>query len=317
MARFLWKGEEQPPWLRTTGQYLEAALLRAFWGAMAILPPHRAAATGRRLFARLGPHTPKQRHVLANLAMVCPEAGDDRLRALARGAWGNLGAVVAEFPHLRHLMDRLEIVCRNEDPDFLACRRPCIFVAAHLGNLYMSAAAIRARGYEVDLVYSPLANPYLERLVQSRLAVLGSGFITKQEALRPMLKALKRGRSVGLHVDVRVDGGETYPLLGAPATTTTAPAWLALATGSPIVPVRTERLGDARLRTTLFPALLPPPADCPREAAIEFLTRQMNEVIGGFIREHPDQWLCTKRRWPKALMRARGLYPRPAGRSPP
>jgi len=62
-----------------------------------------------------------------------------------------------------------------------------------------------------------------------------------------MRRSLKQGRSVGLHVDVRVDGGETFPLLGAPATTTTAPAWL---------------------------------------------------------------WMCTKRRWPKPLMRARGAYRR-------
>ncbi len=309
MARFLWKGENQAPWLTKTGQILEAALLRVFWAAMGTFSAQRASALGRVLFSRLGPRTPKQRHVLANLAMVCPEADASRREALARRAWGNIGAVIAEFPHLSRLIADLEIDCRNNDPDFLARRRPCIFVAAHLGNLYMSAAAIRARGYEVDLVYSPLANPYLERLVQDRLTrALRTGFITKQEALRPMLKALKRGRSVGLHVDVRVDGGETFPLLGAPATTTTAPAWLALSTGSPIVPVRTERLADARLRTTLFPPLVPPPRDCPRDAAVDFLTRQMNEVIGRFIREHPDQWMCTKRRWPKPLMRSRGLY---------
>ncbi len=308
MARILWKGEDQPRWLQAGGQRLEAGLLRLLWWLLAPLSPPRASALGRRAFTWLGPHSAKHRHVLANLAMVCPEADRSRLQTLARGVWGNIGSVVAEFPHLPRIIAELEVVCEHPDPAFRSARRPCIFVAAHLGNLYMSAAAIRRLGYEVDLVYSPLANPHLDRLVQDRLQVLDCGFITKQEALRAMRRSLKQGRSVGLHVDVRVDGGETFPLLGAPATTTTAPAWLSVTTGAPIVPVRTLRLGDARFRTTLYPPLPRPPAQAGREEAIAFLTRRMNAVIGGFIREHPEQWMCTKRRWPKPLMRERGAY---------
>ncbi|HHH35337.1 MAG TPA: hypothetical protein ENK48_00740 [Gammaproteobacteria bacterium] len=308
MARFFWKDDDQAPWLKTAGQRLEASLLRAFLWRAARLAPRQASAYGRRLFSRLGPRTAKQRHVLANLGMVCPEAGEAERRALAGAAWGNLGAMIAELPHLDHLIAEMEVVCENRDPDFLAARRPCIFIAAHLGNIYLSAAAIRSLGYDSSLVYSPLANPFLDRLVQARLAVLQCDFITKQDALRPMLQSLKQGRSVGIHVDVRVDGGEMIPLLGTEAPTTTAPAWLALRTGCPIVPVRSERREDGGHRVTLYPALEPPPSGLGRREAVNFLTRRMNEVVGALIREHPDQWMCTKRRWPKAVMRARGLY---------
>jgi KDO2-lipid IV(A) lauroyltransferase len=79
-------------------------------------------------------------------------------------------------------------------------------------------------------------------------------------------------------------------------------------TGIDIVPVRTERLPGARFRVTLFPALERAPEDCSDEEAVRFLTEQMNDVIGGCIREHPDQWMCTKRRWPKLRMREKGAY---------
>jgi KDO2-lipid IV(A) lauroyltransferase len=30
------------------------------------------------------------------------------------------------------------------------------------------------------------------------------------------------------------------------------------------------------------------------------MTRQLNEVFERWIRQAPEQWLCLKRRWPKA-----------------
>ncbi|TCK18683.1 KDO2-lipid IV(A) lauroyltransferase [Thiogranum longum] len=313
MARLLWKGDERFSWLTRSGQWLEAALMRLFWWFMSLLSPETASSFGARVFGWLGPRSAKHRHVVANLRMACPDLDEREIQLLARGVWRNIGSVIAEYPHLGKLVGRdgepqFEVVCENEDAAFRNRERPCIFVAAHLGNLYFSAAALRQLGIPVDLVYSPLANPYLDAQIQDYLSVLDCGFITKQNALRPMLKALKQGRSVGLHVDVRVDDGELFPLLGEDATTTTGPAFLAVKTGLDIVPVRTERLPGARFRVTLFPALERPPEDYSDADAIRFLTEQMNTVIGRLIREHPDQWMCTKRRWPKLRMRDKGAY---------
>lgn len=314
MARLLWKGNERFPWLTRFGQWSEAALMRLFWGFMLLLPAKKASAFGARLFGWLGPRSGKQRHVVANLRMACSDLDETEIRLLARGVWRNIGSVVAEYPHLETLVGKhgepqFDVVCKNEDAAFQRHERPCIFVAAHLGNLYFSAAAIQQLGFPVDLVYSPLSNPSMDTCIQGYLSsALDCAFISKQNALRPMLKALKQGRSVGLHVDVRVDGGELFPLLGEDATTTTAPAFLSVRTGIDIVPLRTERLPGARFRVTLFPALERPPKDYSDEQAVRFLTEQMNVVIGGCIREHPDQWMCTKRRWPKPRMREKGAY---------
>ncbi len=313
MARLLWKGDERFPWLTRVGQWSEVAFLRLFWWFMSLLPAQKASALGARLFGWFGPRSAKHRHVVANLRMACSDLDDKQIQALARGVWRNIGSVVAEYPHLEKLVGKqgepqFEVVCHNDDPAFRAAERPFIFVAAHLGNLYFSAAAIRQLGFPIDLVYSPLTNPYLDARVQDYLSVLDCGFITKQNALRPMLKALKQGRSVGLHVDVRVDDGELFPLLGEDATTTTGPAFLSVKTGVDIVPVRTERLPGARFRVTFFPALARAPEGCSDEQAIRFMTEQMNVVIGERIREHPDQWMCTKRRWPKLRMREKGAY---------
>lgn len=313
MAKLLWRGKTETGFGRDAGLRLEARVLSLFWRLVAPLPPRRAAALGRRLLGTLGPKSGKHRHVLANLRIVHPELSDPELRRRGRQVWENLGAALAEYAILEKIVDgarpRVEIVCNNRDADFLNAREPCIFVAAHLGNWNMSLYAIRKLGFPVDVVYSPLSNPYLNVMVQDRLEVLDSGFITKQNAARPLYKALTSGRSVGLHVDVRVDGGETFPFIGLPATTTTAPAWLSQKTGCAIVPLHTRRLDDDRFRVTVYPALEPVSRDLPRDEAIRQTTSEMNRVIGELVASNSSQWMCTKRRWPKALMQSRGAYP--------
>jgi KDO2-lipid IV(A) lauroyltransferase len=264
--------------------------------------------------AWLGPKTQKHKHVIANLRMVCPEKSPEEIHQLAIEAWGNLGAVLAEFPHLKKLgrdpsSQSIELIDINQDQDFLSRKKPFIFVAAHLGNWEVAGYAIQTNGFPIDLVYSPFDNVYLEKMVQARRAFMGAGFITKQNALRRMYSNLRKGRSVGLHVDVRVDDGDLFPFFGADATTTTAPAWLALKAGIDIIPVVTERLEGSRFRVFFHPAIkIAEYRSAPKEEAIRAITTEMNRVIAGFIRSHPEHWLCTKRRWPKDVMKELGVY---------
>ncbi len=307
MAKIAWHKRDSA-WKQTLGCRLEAAVAWLFFAAVRLLPAARASAFGRRLFGWAGPRSAKHRKVLDNLSIVLCAASEEELRAAGRQVWENFGAVVAEFPHLDTITDRdcrdpaIEIVCKNQDPDFLAHKKPCIFVAAHVGSWELSAFVIGQMGYPVDVIYSPLANPYLEDMIQRMRAPLGCGFIPKANAFRSAYKTLKKGRSVGLHVDVRVDSGREAPFFGVKAPTTELPMWLSRKTGCPIVPIRTERLGDARFRTTIFPTLPPPPAGVDEEEAMLRQCMEMNRVISGFIADKPGQWWCGKRRWTKAVI---------------
>ena len=61
---------------------IEAAALGLFWLGARALPPRRAARTGARLFAWLGPRLRKQDFVRSNLARLFPAAGPARIEAL-------------------------------------------------------------------------------------------------------------------------------------------------------------------------------------------------------------------------------------------
>jgi KDO2-lipid IV(A) lauroyltransferase len=45
-----------------------------------------------------------------------------------------------------------------------------------------------------------------------------------------------------------------------------------------------------------------------QDDAVRQLSMEMIQVLEARIREHPDQWMCTNRRWPKQVMRDRGVY---------
>ncbi len=313
MAKLFWKKRNPSPWLVKLGWMVEAGMLGSLWLVVKPLSPQKSAKIGQRVMRWLGPKTNKHKHVLANLRIACPEKSPPEIDRLAQSCWGSLGASLADFMHLKKLTDMqapdpaIEIVNNNPSEVFKARSQPCIFIAAHLGNWELSAFAIEEFGYPLDVVFSPFANTYLENMVQRARRTLRCGFIPKINALRPMYKNLKNNRSVGIHVDVRVEDGGLYPLCGVDATTTTAPAWLALKTGLDIVPMVTERLEDGKYRITFHPAIAMP-ANKKSNTAIDEVTVEMNRVIGDLIRVHADQWMCTKRRWPKDSMREHGAY---------
>ena len=288
------------------GGRLDALVLRILWWLTTPLPLDWASAAGRRIFGLLGPRSRKNRHVLANLTTAFPEKSPDEIERLAAEVWGNFGAVAIEFALLPKLTDlarnrsRFEIVPDFRDPAFPVRTGPCIFVSAHCANWELAAFFARECVGAADVIYAPQANPHLDRMLQQKRQALGCGFIRKENGVRGLVRALKSGRSVGLVVDTRIDEGSLLPFFGVETHVTTTPAWLALKTGLPIVPIQVQRIRNARFRITFHPALRATRRDgeTSDQAALR-VTRDINTLVESWIRARPADWMCTKRRWPK------------------
>ena len=63
---------------------------------------------------------------------------------------------------------------------------------------------------------------------------------------------------------------------------------------------RAERLPEGRYRITMYEPLTSRNPDAPQKDQVLDLTAQINGYFENWIREYPDQWICLKRRWPKA-----------------
>ncbi len=296
-------------WLRNISRYPEGWLLYLFWLLVGHMSPARASATGRKLFRHLGPKTHKHQRIKRNLRLAFGNLNDDETEELARGIWGNFGAVLAEYPHLAKIRatgasPRIDVVVDSATRPILEDRRPAIYVSAHLGNWELVAPTLSAKGIPLSLVYGPQGNPVLDTLLQAqRQSCSDSHFIAKENALQQLIRDIRAGRSVGLLPDQRVDSGEAIDFFGLQAPTTTSPAWLAMKLNCPLVPVQVERMGDALYRMTFHPPLLTGCEPANQERLIK-TTADLNALFEQWIRQRPEQWLCMKRRWPESVYRA-------------
>jgi KDO2-lipid IV(A) lauroyltransferase len=257
----------------------------------------------------VGPWLRWHAQLRGNLAVACPQASHQTLEALAREAWGNFGATLAEYPHLADIAGRnfdrhVELVVDPEVDRRVKAGQPLVCITAHLGNWEVSAAAGAATG-PFTAVYARQANPLIDRMVQRRRRELGCGFVPNDVGARPLLAELAAGRSLGLLADLRVDSGELVPFFGEPAPTTLVPARLALKFGYPLVPIRVERLPGARFRVTAYPPIRSHDSAANATEQARDMMQQFNQLLGTWIQQRPDAWQCLKRRWSKDQVRRR------------
>ena len=283
---------------------IEAGVFRAFLLFARILPTDRSTAAGRRLMMSVGPRLEKHRIVRRNLMLAFPEKDEQAIEDLAAAVWGSAGSLLVEYGHLddicvRDAENRLEIASHGPVPVLENPEKPAVFVSAHLANWEVCAIAVHRAGVPVTAVYTPLQNPYLDRMLMRRREALGCRLVPRDASMRVLLRELRAGRSIGMIMDQRVDTGVPIPFFGIDKWTTLVPARLALRHGYDLVPLRTERLGGARFRVTFYEPLKPddPSAD-EIEQAIQ-MTRKINRMFEAWIRERPEDWWCSKRRWPK------------------
>jgi KDO2-lipid IV(A) lauroyltransferase len=295
---------DRVPAVRQVLWAIEALLVAVPLGITRLLPPGAASTAGRRTFRLIGPHLDKTRKFRRNLTLAFPDRSPAEIEALIRDNWGNVGATLAEFPHLpaiahgRHT-GRLEIVNHCSSEVFHSGGKPAIFVAAHLSNWEVPAVAIVRLGIPLSGIYTPLQNPWLDRMLYRARTDIGCGLLPREGGIRAVVQEIGKGRSIGLLVDQRVDSGEPVPFFGRDMLTSVTPARLALRYGCDLIPLRVERTAAARFRVTFYPAITAPENAPDRNRKILLMTRQINKLFEKWITEQPHEWLCSKRRWAK------------------
>jgi len=297
----LWNGIERPrTLLRRAAHLAEAAALVAVMTVFAVLPVDWASRLGGLIGRTVGPHLGLSRRARANINRAMPANDEAENRRILRGMWDNLGRAVAEYPHLDWICaaesGRVEIVNEGAVTELLTDGKPGIVFGGHFGNWEVGPSTIhRLMGPSLVSVYRGANNPLVDRLLRhwqrSRRAVAKGA-----EGGRDLLRHLNRGGHVAMLVDQKLNDGIAVPFFGRDAMTAPAIARLGLRFGCPVVPIRTERLRDARFRFTVLSRL--EIADTG-DAAADVLTvmTRVNAMIESWIRARPEQWLWLHRRW--------------------
>lgn len=226
--------------------------------------------------------------------------------AILRSAYRSFALVLIDtFWFARDTRQRLaDWVDIGSDLDRLLAPGPYVCLTLHLGNWEVLGMALQAKGMPLASVANPLKNPAVDRLFVEHRERLGQKILPRAGAVRGMLKVLRDGEKIALVLDQNTglhEGGAFVDFFGLPATTSLAPASLAIRTRSPILMTACVADKDGRYRTTpavyLEPENYPAEGDRPELA----LTAELNRRMEAVIRAYPGYWCWMYKRWKHRL----------------
>jgi len=254
-----------------------------------------------RIFYHL---SPKQRFIAVhNLLRAFPDKSMVEIVEIAKGAYRNLAIVCAEFFDLprmdrEHLNRLLDIEGLERSLQALEKKKGLLIVGAHFGNWELMAVAVSVFIAPGVVIYRPLDNPFLDRIVRYVRSSTGNIPVPKRRAMLQMFRTLNKGGTVGVLIDQNVSWKEGIfvDFFGRPACTTDGFAQMVLRAETPVMPAFMVRQPDGRYRLVIGDEI-----DIIRtedwDADVKANTQKFTSIIEDMIRQYPDQWLWLHNRW--------------------
>ena len=284
---------------------VEYAAARGLIGVFGTLPRGLAFPAAEAL-AWLGFHLAKRQRIagLHNLRMAMPELTDPERVAILRGTFSNLGRLLVEFTHfpdLNRTNINKHVVYEGFENFTEAARRGkgVIFLTAHVGAWELSSFAHSIYGHPMKFIVRSIDNSRVDRLISGYRMLGGNVPIQRRNAGREILRALRANETVGILVDQNTTRAEGVfvNFFGIPAATTTSVATFALRTGAAVIPGFLIWDTVARKHKLRFDPPMEIVQTGDHAADIIENTRRFNQVLEGYVRKYPDQWLWIHRRW--------------------
>jgi KDO2-lipid IV(A) lauroyltransferase len=298
------------PYLQQILWRLDYALVWSLISLFRLLPIDTASRLGARVGRWIGPRM-RRKHAIyrENLALAFPQLDESELDSLVLRAWGQAGRVLAEYPHLDAILkhpERLEIDIREPIATYSNPDQPCVIVTAHHNNWEVVCSAMAKLGIPNASLYSPPTNPFLDQLLARKRRALNCELIPRDNSARPLMRALRSGRTAAMVMDRRVDEGRAIRFFGRDKISTLLPAKLALKYHCELVPVQVVRIKDASYRVIFHKPLHPGDVDASEDSQAQDLVQQAHRLFEGWIRAEPEGWFCSKRLWPKSKLNQSG-----------
>lgn len=289
---------------------LEYAVLRLLVGFVRLMPLDTAGTVSAWMWRTIAPYNRRHKRAMANLAIAFPEKSAAEREAIAVAMWDNLGRVMAETMQIDRLLaepGRIEIASRHVFQRYKDKLGPAVGVSLHMGNWELAIWPLTIAGANPAAVYRTVKNPYVDTFLRKQRrdlypgGLLGKGKVDGsleegQKTARMIMDFVRRGGRLGLVCDLYDKHGLAVPFFGTPAKSVTIPAMIARRVGARIWLARCIRVGRAsRFRIELKELKVPRTANQADD--VKWITTQMQQQFEVWIREMPEQWMWSNRRW--------------------
>lgn len=290
----------------------EYVALRLIAGLVRLAPLDVGGNVSGKAWRLIAPYDRRHQRALQNLAIAFPDKSPAEHQAIALAMWENLGRVMAETMQIDRLIaDRDRIVLTAGTEKVFARYRnkmgAAIGVTLHMGNWELAAWPLALAGNNPAAVYRTVKNPYVDKYLRHLRrnlypgGLLGKGRINGsieegQKTARQIMDFVRQGGRLGLVCDLFDRTGLPVPFFGHPAKSVTIPAMIARRVGARIWMGRCLRVGNqSRFRIELRELKVPRTGNAGDD--VKWVTAAMQEQFEAWIREAPEQWMWSNRRW--------------------
>ena len=291
---------------------LEYVALRAIVGIVRAVPLDTASAVSGRAWRYLAPKITPKRHAraLANLAIAFPDMPPAAREKIALANWENLGRVMAETMQMDRILrdpKRIEIANLQVFARYRDKLGPVVGVSLHMGNWELAIWPLTLAGANPAAVYRSVNNPYVDQYLRYQRrdlypgGLLGRGKVEGdhgegKKTARYIMDYVRRGGRLGMVADLYDRTGLQVPFFGRDAGTVAMPAIIARRVGARIWLARCVRIGGGvKFRIELVELRIPRTANQSED--IRWATAAMQRQFEAWIREVPEQWMWSNRRW--------------------
>jgi KDO2-lipid IV(A) lauroyltransferase len=290
---------------------IEYAVLRTVAAFFRSLPLNLATNASAFCWRRLAPLINPKRHkrALDNLAIAFPEKSEEERHEIALRHWENLGRVMVETMRIDRFLaepERVDIVSQNIFSRYKDKLGAAVGVSLHMGNWELAILPFTWAGANPAAVYRSVTNPYVDRYIRAQRkdlypdGLFGRGNVGEhgddQKTARAIMDFVRRGGRLGLVCDLYDRTGMPVPFFGKEAKTQAIGAMIARRVGARIWLSRVKRIGtSSRFQIELKELRVPRTANQSED--IRWTMTHMQEQFEAWIRDAPEQWMWSNRRW--------------------
>jgi len=290
--------------LRYRAEYAALRVVAALVRVVPIDVGVNISAKAWRLVARFDR---RHQRALENLAIAFPQKSMQERQEIALAMWENLGRVMAETMQIDRIIadpDRIEIVSQDIHRRYKDKLGAAIGVSLHMGNWELAIWPFTLAGNNPAAVYRTVKNPYVDRyLREARRGLYPGGLLGKgrdreegQTTARRIMDFVRKGGRLGLVCDLYDRAGLPVTFFGRPAKSVAIPAMIARRVGARIWMSRCLRVGNkSRFQIELKELKVPRTANQGDD--VKSITAAMQQQFEAWIREAPEQWMWSNRRW--------------------
>ncbi len=238
-----------------------------------------------------------------NIALIYPNIEDNGgRRSMAIKNFRNIGKNLADALRLSRYknagLDRIVNLKNGKNIQRLLERgKGLVVITAHLGCWELIPAYFSQKGYSVNIitrqVYDERVNSVINRIREN----FNVRIIDKERAPVVALKRLLLGETVGILMDQSTKKNSvSVNFMGKKARTPVGPAYLAMKTSSPVLPVAIYRQKNNKHLIEVGEEVILKKTRNTKEDLLEN-TRRCSKAIEQFITKHPTEWVWFHKRW--------------------